>query len=215
MAKLKSRGHLINVAIVEDDRGIRSAIDTFLRLQNDIVSVGAFGSVEEFLSSNGAAPDVLLLDVQLPGLSGIDGIRPIKEKFPAVQIMMLTVYHDADRIFSSLRAGANGYVLKSAPLIDIKQDILTLFAGGAPMSPQIARKVTEYFSQSSDVPMPESLTAREKDVVHALVDGLSYKMVSDRLGISMETTRFHIRNIYEKLHVHSKAELITKVLKTR
>ncbi|NUM80888.1 response regulator transcription factor [bacterium] len=206
---------MINVAIIEDDRGIRSAIDAFLRLQNDIISAGAFGSVEEFLSSNGSAPDVLLLDVQLPGMSGIDGIRPIKEKFPGIQIMMLTVYHDADRIFSSLRAGANGYVLKSAPLTDIKQDILTLFSGGAPMSPQIARKVTEYFSQSSGMPMPESLTAREKDVVHALVDGLSYKMVSDRLGISMETTRFHIRNIYEKLHVHSKAELITKVLKSR
>ncbi|MBX7151987.1 response regulator transcription factor [bacterium] len=206
---------MIKVAIIEDDRGIRSAIDAFLRLQNDMTSVGVFASVEEFLTSSKTTPDILLMDVQLPGMSGIDGIRPIKERFPAIQIMMLTVYHDADRIFSSLRAGANGYVLKSAPFTDIKQDILTLFAGGAPMSPQIARKVTEYFSNQSGSTIPESLTAREKDVVHALVDGLSYKMVSDRLGISMETTRFHIRNIYEKLHVHSKAELISKVLKTR
>lgn len=155
------------------------------------------------------------MDIQLPGMSGIEGIGIIKDKYPEIDIIMLTVYHDSHKIFDSLCAGASGYLLKHTSLPEIKESILNLLNGGAPMSPQIARKVINHFQEQEPRKsnVESSLTPREHDIVNGLVDGLSYKMIADRYDISIDTVRAHIRNIYKKLHVNSKAEVIAKSLK--
>lgn len=207
---------MIKVGIVEDNIKIRDLIQKFLDMQETISCKAAMDSVEdmlEYLEEN-EVPDIMLMDIQLPGMSGIEGISIIKEKYPDVEIIMLTIYHDSHKIFNSLMAGASGYLLKHTSLPEIKESIETLAQGGAPMSPQIARKVIQHFSEQEQKKKPESnLTPREQDVVNGLVDGLSYKLIADRFDISIDTVRAHIRNIYKKLHVNSKAEVIAKSLK--
>lgn len=204
------------VGIVEDNKKIRDLIQRYLDMQEELKCPVAVDTVEEMLEylEDHPHPDVILMDIQLPGMSGIKGIGIIKEKYPAVEIIMLTVYHDSHKIFDSLCAGASGYLLKHTSLPEIKESILKLVEGGAPMSPQIARKVINHFRETAPKKNPESnLTPREHDIVNGLVDGLSYKMIADRYDISIDTVRAHIRNIYKKLHVNSKAEVIAKSLK--
>lgn len=207
---------MINVGIVEDNGKIRDLIRRYLDMQEGLTCRAAMESVEDMLAylEKEDQPDVLLMDIQLPGMSGIEGIGIIKEKYPAIEIMMLTVYHDSHKIFDSLMAGASGYLLKHTSLPEIKESIENLAAGGAPMSPQIARKVIQHFNKPDKKKETESdLTPREQDIVNGLVDGLSYKLIADRFDISIDTVRAHIRNIYKKLHVNSKAEVITKSLR--
>ncbi|MEX0660980.1 MAG: response regulator transcription factor [Balneolaceae bacterium] len=207
---------MITVGIVEDNVKIRSLIQRYLDMQDSMSCKVALDSVEEMLDhlKKYDKPDVLLMDIQLPGMSGIEGIGIIKKEYPDIEIMMLTVYHDSHKIFDSLVAGASGYLLKHTSLPEIKESIETLAEGGAPMSPQIARKVIQHFSNAEKKKKPESnLTAREQDIVNGLVDGLSYKLIADRFDISIDTVRAHIRNIYKKLHVNSKAEVIAKSLR--
>jgi len=207
---------MITIGIVEDNVKIRSLIQRYLDMQENMSCKVALDSVEEMLEhlKNYDNPDVLLMDIQLPGMSGIEGIGIIKKEYPDIEIMMLTVYHDSHKIFDSLVAGASGYLLKHTSLPEIKESVETLADGGAPMSPQIARKVIQHFSDTEKIKKPESnLTAREQDIVNGLVDGLSYKLIADRFDISIDTVRAHIRNIYKKLHVNSKAEVIAKSLR--
>ncbi|PAU93100.1 DNA-binding response regulator [Aliifodinibius salipaludis] len=204
------------VGIVEDNKKIRDLIQRYLDMQDELSCPVAVDSVEEMLEylEDHPAPDVILMDIQLPGMSGIKGIGLIKEKYEDVDIIMLTVYHDSHKIFNALRAGASGYLLKHTSLPEIKESILKLVDGGAPMSPQIARKVINHFQENAPKKNTDSdLTPREHDIVNGLVDGLSYKMIADRYDISIDTVRAHIRNIYKKLHVNSKAEVIAKSLK--
>lgn len=204
------------VGIVEDNKKIRDLIQRYLDMQEELDCPVAVDSVEDMLDylEEHPDPDVILMDIQLPGMSGIKGISIIKEEHPEIEIIMLTVYHDSHKIFDSLCAGASGYLLKHTSLPEIKESILKLLDGGAPMSPQIARKVIHHFQEESPKKDPDSkLTPREHDIVNGLVDGLSYKMIADRYDISIDTVRAHIRNIYKKLHVNSKAEVIAKSLK--
>lgn len=207
---------MISVGIVEDNVKIRNLIQRYLDMQDTMNCKIAVDSVEEMLDhlKEHTPPDVILMDIQLPGMSGIKGIEIIKKKYPDVEIIMLTVYHDSHKIFDSLVAGASGYLLKHTSLPEIKESIENLIAGGAPMSPQIARKVIEHFNKPEPENKPQSdLTSREQDIVNGLVDGLSYKLIADRYDISIDTVRAHIRNIYKKLHVNSKAEVIAKSLR--
>lgn len=207
---------MIKVGIVEDNEKIRNLIQRYLDMQDDISCKAAMDSVEEMLDylENHEHPDVMLMDIQLPGMSGIEGIGIIKKKYPDIEIIMLTIYHDSHKIFDSLCAGASGYLLKHTSLPEIKNSIQNLVEGGAPMSPQIARKVIQHFNEPEPKNKPESnLTDREQDIVNGLVDGLSYKLIADRFDISIDTVRAHIRNIYKKLHVNSKAEVIAKSLR--
>lgn len=207
---------MINIGIVEDNVKIRNLIQRYLDMQESMSCKTAMDSVEEMLDhlKEHDPPDVMLMDIQLPGMSGIKGIEIIKKNYPDVEIIMLTVYHDSHKIFDSLVAGASGYLLKHTSLPEIKESIENLVAGGAPMSPQIARKVIEHFNQPEPEKKPKSnLTPREQDIVNGLVDGLSYKLIADRYDISIDTVRAHIRNIYKKLHVNSKAEVIAKSLR--
>lgn len=207
---------MIEIGIVEDNVKIRNLIQKFLDMQESMSCKAAFDSVEEMLEhlKENQSPDVLLMDIQLPGMSGIEGISIIKKEYPDIEIIMLTIYHDSHKIFDSLCAGASGYLLKHTSLPEIKESIEALVQGGAPMSPQIARKVIQHFKQPEPQNKPESdLTSRELDIVNGLVDGLSYKLIADRYDISIDTVRAHIRNIYKKLHVNSKAEVIAKSLR--
>lgn len=206
---------MVTVGIIEDDKIVRESIQEFLNGEADVLCELAADSVESFLSclTNDNLPDVILMDIGLPGMSGISGIKLIKERYPAVEIIMLTIYSDAHKIFQSLCSGASGYLLKNTPFDDIKQAIETVNDGGSSMSPEIARKVIEYFQPEKQAAPKSPLTRREKEVVMGVVDGLSYKMIADRMNISLQTVRVHIRNIYKKLHVHTKAEVITKSLR--
>lgn len=207
---------MTSIAIVEDNDKIRDLIRQYLDNQENYECKMAFDSVEALLKDvkGGHLPDVILMDIELPGMSGIDGMKLIKNQHPEVEIIILTVYHDSHKIFDSLCAGASGYLLKHTSLPEIKEAIETLVDGGSPMSPQIARKVIDYFKKPEVKKEPESeLTPREQEIVVGLVDGLSYKMIADRMDIAIDTVRAHIRNIYKKLHVNSKAEVIAKSLR--
>jgi DNA-binding NarL/FixJ family response regulator len=206
---------MISVGIVEDDSEIREAICTYLNEQENIRCDLAEESVEMFIRFlyPDKLPNVILMDIGLPGMSGISGIKLIKEKYPEIDILMLTVHNDPHKIFQSLCAGATGYILKTTPLAEIKNFINELAEGGAPMSPQIARRVIEYFQESKEEKEPSPLTGKEKEIVLNLVDGLSYKMIADKQNITIETVRTHIKHIYNKLHVHCKADVIRKSLK--
>ncbi len=205
---------MILVGIVEDDNQIRGLLHQYLDRQPGFSCTLVHNSVESFRKglSPENQPDVLLMDIGLPGMSGIDGMKLIKRDYPDIDIIMLTVYNDPDKIFQSLCAGATGYLLKNTPLEEIKEGIELLTLGGSPMSPQIARKVIDFFNTEKKA-ISSPLSEKEKEIVIGLVDGLSYKLIADRMSISLETVRFHIKNIYRKLHVHSKAEVISKSLK--
>jgi DNA-binding NarL/FixJ family response regulator len=204
---------LINIALVEDDNELREHLRTYFDSQKEFKCSFSVDSAENLLwHLKTSEPDIILMDIGLPGMSGIEAMKLVKEKYPEVEIIMLTVYSDPQKIFDALCAGASGYLLKNAPFDELKASIIELKNGGAPMSPQIARKVIYYFKPKKEV--KESLLSdKEKEVVIGLVDGLSYKQIGERLFISFETVRSHIKNIYKKLHVHSKAEIIRKSFK--
>lgn len=216
------------ISIIEDNEKIRTLIQKFLNNQPELSCNRVFDAVEPFLQElkTKSHPNVVLMDIDLPGMNGIEGMKLIKSQYPEIEIIMLTVYHDSHKIFDSLCAGASGYLLKHTSLPEIKESIDVVLHGGSVMSPQIARKVMTYFSSSGHTPdlSKESreandkngeneLTLREREIVIGLVDGLSYKMIGDRMDISLDTVRAHIRNIYRKLHVNSKAEVIAKSLR--
>jgi len=207
----------IKVAIVEDGAEAREALEILINGSEGFACVAACGSAEEALAAiPRCLPDVVLMDIQLPVMSGIECIRRLKTQLPGLQIMMVTVFEDHDRIFQSLAAGASGYILKKTPYAKLLEAIDELHRGGAPMSGQIARQVVEAFKQpvrSAPVdpePAAASLSKREQEILAQLARGFLYKEICDRLGISMGTIRVHIRHIYEKLHVHNRTEAILK-----
>lgn len=206
---------MVSIGIVEDDEQIRKGVQTYLNRQDKFVCQHCFGSVEDLLKSLGQENPlhVLIMDLGLPGMSGMDGIRIIKDKFPEIDIIVFSIYNEPSKIFDSLCAGATGYLLKNTPLEEIREGIELLSKGGSPMSPQIARKVIEFFNPAGAKKKESPLSAKEKEIVIGLVDGLSYKLIAARMNISIETVRFHIKNIYSKLHVHGKAEVISRSLK--
>jgi DNA-binding NarL/FixJ family response regulator len=205
----------IKLAIIEDIEDVRESLVTYLSKDSEIECVFDAGSMEAFLEQADAIPrpDIILSDIGLPGMNGIAGIREIKKRFPEVDVIILTVFSNSDRIFQAICAGASGYLLKTAPLSETRKAVLDVSEGGSYMSPVIARKVFDYFSRpKTKFQGEEVLSPRERQIVQALTDGLSYKLVADRLSISLQTVRFHIRHIYRKLHVNSKAEVISKML---
>lgn len=204
----------INIVIIEDIEDIRETLREYLEYSGQAGLVRSFESMESFFKSidETEAPDIVLCDIVLPGMNGIDGIRAIKNVFPDADIIMLTVFDDNKKIFNSLCAGATGYLLKGTPLPEISKIIRLVKDGGSYMSPSIARKVTEYFlPQKKNI--EDVLTEKEKQIVGSLTEGLSYKLIADRLNISIDTVRFHIKKIYRKLHVNSKAEVISKAFR--
>jgi DNA-binding NarL/FixJ family response regulator len=206
----------LKVAIVEDQKAMRQGLATLIGGTPGYRMVGAYGSMEEALASIlRDAPQVLLLDIQLPGMSGIDGIRAALELLPDLQILMLTVYADNDRIFEAICGGACGYLLKDTPPARLLESIREAKDGGAPMSPEVARKVVTMFQKTAPPSRQEhQLSPRELDVLKLLADGHSYKTAGVAISLSEDTIRFHIRGIYRKLHVHSKSEAVLKAFRS-
>lgn len=204
---------MINIAIIEDDSLVRHTLTALFEQQDNMLCILAVQSAELFLKKAPGipCPDIVLSDIGLPGMDGIEAIQGIKKQFPAAAIIMLSVYTDNDRIFKALCAGAVGYLQKDTPLQDILDAITVIHKGGSVMSPAIARKVVEYFAPRRTY--NEALTAKEQQVITAMVDGLSYKMIAARLGVTLETIRQHIKNIYRKLQVNSKGEVIVKSMR--
>jgi len=207
----------IRVAIVEDDRVTREGLAMLIDGTPGYRSVGKFRSVEEALSSPTAErPDVLLLDIHLPGMLGSEGIGLLKQKYPSVQILMLTINADEDSVFESICNGACGYLLKNTPPAKLLEAISETHKGGAPMSPEIARKVVTLFQKTGPPEkLDEQLTPQEMRLLRLLVEGHTYQGAADLLKISIHTARNYIRSIYDKLHVHSKSEAVTKALRSR
>jgi DNA-binding NarL/FixJ family response regulator len=207
----------ISVVIVEDDRATREGLAMLIDGTAGYRSVGEFRSVEQALGSAGTEnPNVLLLDIHLPGVLGSEGIGPLKSRYPSVQILMLTVNADEDIVFESICNGACGYLLKNTPPARLLEAIGETHRGGAPMSPEIARKVITLFQKTGPPEkLDEQLTPQEMRLLRLLVEGNTYQGAADRLKISIHTARNHIRSIYDKLHVHSKSEAVTKALRSR
>lgn len=200
----------IALGIIEDEPIVRESVITFLTEQGGFRIVQEAQSVEDFTEScvgTSEAPDILLLDIGLPGMSGLEGIRHIKKIAPDTDIIMLTTYEESETIFKALCAGACSYLSKRSSLAQIKEAISVVYKGGSYMSPAIARKVVRYFAPN-EVSRKELLTPRQQQIVSGLVEGLSYKMIADKYLISIETVRDHIKKIYRKLSINSKAELI-------
>lgn len=205
----------IRVAIVEDDDGIRSSLAAMIKRVSDMNLIGEYPDGERALAEIPAnQPDVVLMDINLPGMKGFDCVRQLNVECPDVQFLMLTVYEDSDSLFNSLRAGATGYLLKrTAParLIDAIRDV---HSGGAPMSPQLARRVVQFFAKPpKDEPELSKLTSGEREFLEQLAGGYAYKEIADRMNISIDTVRSYVRTVYEKLHVHSRTEAVVKYLK--
>ena len=199
----------INIGFIEDEQLVRDSISFMIKNNKEFHLTCAESSVETFLrNSLLTPPDIIILDIGLKGgMSGLEGIRPIKKKYPDCEIIMLTTFDDSERIFKALCAGASAYLTKQIPFSKIVDAIKTVNQGGSYMSPTIARKVVDYFSPKA---IKTELTARQEQIVQGIVDGLSYKMVADKLMISTETVRDHIKRIYKKLEINSRTELIKK-----
>ncbi len=205
---------MIKITIVEDNHTLRNSLQSLFNRTPGMACISALPHLMNVVSDiSKDIPDVVLMDIDLPNISGIEGVRTIKNNFEKVQILMFTVFEDDEKIFAAIRAGASGYLLKKTPPADIITAVKELYAGGAPMSPSIARKVLQAFQTPAENKLNDyELTPREKEILFSLVDGLSYKKIGEKYFISLSTIRTHISNIYAKLHVHSKSQAVAKVL---
>jgi DNA-binding NarL/FixJ family response regulator len=207
---------MIRIIIVEDNKTIREGLTVLINSTEGLKCVASYKSCEDMLENlKEDNPDLILMDIGLPGMSGIDGIKKVKEIMPEMLVLVLTVYEDDDNIFNALCTGACGYLVKKTPPARLIEAIEEAYKGGSPMSAHIARKVVSYFqsnvkkSDNSEI----NLSDREKSVLTSLSKGNSYKMIADSECISLDTVRYHIRNIYKKMHVHSQSEAVATALR--
>lgn len=207
----------ITVSIIEDNAQAREGFASLVNMSGDCHCVSQHGSVEQALTElPRLKPQVVLMDINLPGVSGVVGVQRLKESLPETQFVMLTVYEDSDLILSALKAGANGYLLKRAAADGLITAIRDVNAGGSPMTSQIARKIVQSFQQpASTAAGIEKLSAREAEVLELLARGFLYKEIADKMALSYATVNTHIRHIYEKLQVHSRTEAVSKHLRSR
>ena len=206
----------LTALVIEDQRDIRDGLRVLINGTPGYRCAGAFGSMEDALARAAADPPrVILLDIGLPGLSGLDGIPLLRARYPAAAILILTIYEDDDRIFRALCAGAAGYLLKKTPPARLLECLREVVDGGAPMSLEVARKVIALFRQFQPPDRADyNLTPHELRLLKLLSEGHNYKTASVKLGLSINTVSFHMRRIYEKLHVHSKSEAVAKALRS-
>ena len=206
----------IRVTIFEDNTLLRDGLFNLIDSSEGFICAGAFANCNRVLANiEETKPDVVLMDIEMPGINGIEAVLLIKGKSPHIKILMETIFEEDDKIFQSICNGAEGYILKNTPPDEILNSIKEIYEGGAPMTPAIALKVMRMFKENLSSGKDDSfnLTAREKEILKFLVEGMSYKMIADASFISIETVRGHIKNIYEKLHVHSKGEAVAKAIK--
>ncbi len=202
----------ISIAIVEDLDAVRNGLKDFISLNTDFIVVGSFKTGEEaFENLPQIKPDIVIMDINLPGMNGIECIRQVKDKSPGTQFMMFTVYENDEKVFEALKAGASGYLLKNTGLLQIGESVKELHEGGSPMSDNIARKLVNLFRDTGkETAFMDILSNREKEILQLLSRGLLYKEIADKLQITTGTVRIHIHKIYEKLHVQNRTEAINK-----
>ena len=210
-------GSVIRTAIIEDQLQIREGLATLINRTNGYRCTGTFRTMEEALEGiTREVPDIALCDLGLPGMSGIEGIRILKDRYPELALLVLTIYDDDDRIFNALCAGACGYLLKRTSSAKLLESLREAATGGAPMSPEVAKRVIKLFR---DIRPPEraayELTPHESRLLKLLVEGHNYTTAAEELGVSYNTVKFHMRHVYGKLQVHSKSEAVAKALKDR
>ena len=211
----------LRIAIFDDNKNIRESITLLLKTVPGFEVVGSFSHVLDCVEDvKECKPDIVLMDIEMPGMTGIEAVKSIKKEFPHIQVLMQTVFEDDDRVFDSICAGASGYILKNYLNTKLIESIMELQYGGSPMSPSVARKVLNKMQQIPQHVRPEEspdyqLTPREKEVLTCLVNGQSYKMIAADLHISYETVRSHVKKIYEKLHVASLTEVVAKAINQR
>jgi DNA-binding NarL/FixJ family response regulator len=214
---MPAANNVISVMIVEDNDAIREGLKQLINGTEGYICPAAYSESEKMLIDiEDINPDVLLMDLGLPGMGGIEGIKRAKGILPDLTILVLTVYDENEHIFEAICAGACGYLVKKTPPSRLLEAIKEAYEGGAPMSSNIARKVIDFFQLKKPVNNEKSsysLTPREKEILKGLVEGKSFKTIADALFISIETVRFHFRNIYKKLHVHSQSEAVAKAIK--
>lgn len=205
------------LGIIDDNESLRRSIELLLSVNKQFQVVLSEGSCEGIIQKlEDTLPLILLMDIDMPGMNGIEGVKLVKRHFPSINIIMFTVFEDDDKIFNSLMAGANGYILKKSSPQRIIEALQELQDGGAPMSPGIAQRVVQMFRNSQEKPADDfQLSKREMDILNNLVKGQTYKEIAKELFVSVETVRSHLKNIYAKMHVHSKTEAVAKVLKHR
>ncbi len=208
---------MIKVVVVEDDNEIREGLRILIDGTDGYSCVDTYSECTSMLKNiENNNPDILLMDIGLPGMNGIEGIKKVKVILPEITILVLTVYEENELIFDALCAGASGYLIKKTPPSKLLEAIKEAYNGGSPMSSHIARKVIESFQKKNnniDKKNEYALTRREKEILSGLVEGNNFKAIADSLFISVETVRFHFRNIYKKLHVHSQSEAVVKAIK--
>jgi DNA-binding NarL/FixJ family response regulator len=213
MQRAQTATAAITVAIIEDDAAVRHSLAGILAMERGIECVGAYGTAEEAIREVCAArPDVMLVDINLPGMDGVEFVRRMSAAAPETKLIMLTVHDDSDAIFHSLEAGASGYLLKPARAAEMIAAVRDVQAGGAPMTGNIARKVVQSFRQAPKLPIPgqEDLSPREMEVLNYLAKGYLYKEVADKLNIGYATVHTHVARIYEKLQVRSRSQAVAK-----
>ena len=214
-AEVRQPASNLRVVIIEDQREVREGLGALIRGTEGFACAAGYATMEEALAKIGRErPEVILTDLGLPGMSGIEGIRELRARYPDIPVLALTVYDDDDRIFDALCAGASGYLLKNTPPVRLLESLREAAAGGAPMSPEVARRVVLLFRKFSP---PERasyrLTEQELQLLKLLTNGHHYKTAADEMGISINTVSFHLKNIYGKLQVHSKSEAVAKALR--
>ena len=205
----------IKVALFEDNKKLRESLEQLINSADDMVCTGAFANADKLIyKMQQSDPDVVMMDINMPGMSGIEAVKIIKEKFPVTRLLMQTVFDEKDKIFAAVCAGASGYILKKTVPKKILEAIRETHAGGAPMTPSVATKVLEMFRLQNKADKNEfiDLSEREKEILALLVKGKSYKHIASECFISIDTVSTHIRHIYEKLHVHSKSEAVAKAI---
>ena len=204
---------MINICIVDDQKLIIETISSIVEQSTDIAILGTFSNGEAFIAEyENYKPDITLMDIDLPGMSGIETIFTIKSGHPRSKFLVLTIFNDDDKVFTALKAGAGGYLLKKYSFDYLIDNIRELHAGGAPMSPEIAKKVIDYFRNDNSNVILNKLTEKEKIVLHMLVDGFLYKEIADKLNVTIDAIKKHAHNIYEKLQVRTRSEAIKKYL---
>ena len=206
---------MIKVAIIEDNHTLRRSLCNLVNQSEGMLCVASLENLLNVVSDlRKPLPDIVLMDIGLPNISGIEGVRTVKENYDKIQVLMFTVFEDDEKIFEAIKAGASGYLLKKSSPEEIIDAIRSLYDGGAPMSANIARRVIESFQQHTlDTKEDYQLTTRESEILHSLIEGMSYKKLAEKYFISISTVRTHIRHIYEKLHVNSKSQAVAKILK--